>query len=184
MASGNVTQPLAQLASTVPAAVPALPQAQTTGLTKGGWIAVLGTIAGAAAAIVVLTTRDDDTDHDAATRLAQVKAIQNLNAIATTAAATSTLATTVNTTANRGLRRHLQVASHPYTPDLNPFVARVCLLAEADFEVVHFGKRYSPRITRITRIKIRLFRDFFFPIHSISMTYVWQQACFKGFESA
>ena len=102
---GAVTQPLAQLASTVPSAVPvpALPRAQTTGLTKGGWIAVLGTIAGAAAAIVVLTSRDDDSDDDAATRLAQVQAIQNLNTIASTATATTTLAATVNTTANEAL---------------------------------------------------------------------------------
>jgi hypothetical protein len=100
LATGNVSPSMAQLASAVPAAVPAMPQAQaTTGLSKGGWIAILGTIAGAATAIVVLTTRNDDTDDDAATRLAQVTALQNLTAIEATATATATAAASVNTTA-------------------------------------------------------------------------------------
>jgi hypothetical protein len=101
--TGDIQQPLAQLASTVPSAVPALPQTAGTGLSRGGWIAVIGTIAGAAAAVIVLTTRNDDTDDDAATRLAQIRAIQNLNAIASTATATTTLAAAVNTTANSAL---------------------------------------------------------------------------------
>jgi hypothetical protein len=94
--TGAVNQPFAQLASTAPAAVPALPQ-QGSGLSKGGWIAVLGTIAGASAAIIVLATRNNDSDDDAATRLAQVKAIQNLTAISTAATATNTLAGNVGT---------------------------------------------------------------------------------------
>jgi len=102
--TGDVQQPFAQLASSLPAAVPALPQAaQGSGLSRGGWIAVIGTIAGAAAAVIVLTTRNDDTDDDAATRLAQIKAVQNLNAIAATATATSNLAAQVSTTASQAL---------------------------------------------------------------------------------
>jgi hypothetical protein len=101
--TGNVNQPFARLASSVPAAVPAVPQNQGAGLSRGGWIAVIGTIAGAAAAVIVLTTRNDDTDDDAATRLAQVKAIQNLTAISTSAAAASTLAQNVNTQTNQAL---------------------------------------------------------------------------------
>lgn len=102
--TGDVQQPFAQLASSLPAAVPALPQtAQGSGLSRGGWIAVIGTIAGATAAIVVLTTRNDDTDDDAATRLAQIKAVQNLNAVAATATATSSLAANVSATATQAL---------------------------------------------------------------------------------
>jgi hypothetical protein len=99
--SGNVTQPMARVASAVPAAVPAMPQAQQrSGLSKGGWIAVLATLAGAGAAIVVLTTRSDDTDEDAAKRLAQVTALQNISTISGTAAATSALAAAVDATAD------------------------------------------------------------------------------------
>ena len=102
--TGDIQQPLAQLASSAPSSVPALPQtAQGSGLSRGGWIAVIGTIAGAAAAIIVLTTRNDDTDEDAATRLAQVKAVQNLNAIASTATATNTLATNVSASASAAI---------------------------------------------------------------------------------
>jgi hypothetical protein len=100
--TGTVTQTFAQLASTAPAAVPAPPQ-QGSGLSKGGWIAVLGTIAGASAAIIVLATRNNDSDDDAATRLAQVKAIQNLTAIGTSATATQTLAASVSTQATTAL---------------------------------------------------------------------------------
>ena len=101
--TGDVNQPIARLASSsVPSSIPALPQAGgqgSSGLSRGGWLAVLGTVAGASAAIIVLTTRDDDTDDDAATRLAQVKAISNLNAIAATATSISSAAATVTTTA-------------------------------------------------------------------------------------
>jgi hypothetical protein len=105
LGTGTVSQPLAKLASASPAAVPALPQpqAQTTGLSKGGWIAILGTIAGAATAIVVLSTRNDDTDGDAAARLAQVTFLQNLSVINTTAMAVGSLAAAVNTTASAAL---------------------------------------------------------------------------------
>jgi len=102
LATGTL-QTFAPLASAVPAAVPAMPQQQRAKLSTGGWIAVVGTIAGAAAAIVVLTTRNDDTGDDAATRLAQVKAIQNLNALTATATASTTLANTVSSTANSAL---------------------------------------------------------------------------------
>jgi hypothetical protein len=101
--TGDVTQPLARLASTAPAAVPALPQAASSGLSRGGWIAVLGTIAGATTAVIVLATRNDDTDDDAATRLAQVKAIQNLTAISTSATAANTLATSVSAQATAAI---------------------------------------------------------------------------------
>jgi len=103
--TGATNQPLARLASSVPSAIPALPQSggQGNGLSKGGWLAVLGTVAGATAAVIVLTTRDDDTDEDAATRLAQVKAVQNLNAIAASAGSVSTAAASVTTTANAAL---------------------------------------------------------------------------------
>jgi hypothetical protein len=101
--TGSVNQPFAQLASTAPAAVPSLPQAQGAGLSKGGWIALIGTMAGATAAIIVLATRNNDTDDDAATRLAQVKAIQNLTAISTAAAATNTLAANVGNSATAAI---------------------------------------------------------------------------------
>jgi hypothetical protein len=101
--TGDIHQPLAQLASAAPSAGPALPQTAGSGLSRGGWIAVIGTIAGAAAAIIILTTRNDDTDDDAATRLAQIKAIQNLNAIASTATATNTLAANVSSATTAAL---------------------------------------------------------------------------------
>jgi acid phosphatase family membrane protein YuiD len=94
--TGVSTEPLAKLASALPSAVPALPRQQQQGLSKAGWIAVLGTVAGAATAIIILATGDDESDDDAATRLAQVKAVTNLTALQSTAAATSTLATQVN----------------------------------------------------------------------------------------
>jgi len=100
--TGDANQPLARLASSVPSAIPALPQAGqgSSGLSKSGWIAVLGTVAGATAAIIVLTTRNDDTNDDAATRLAQVKSIQNLNTLAATATSIGIAAASVTTTAN------------------------------------------------------------------------------------
>jgi hypothetical protein len=101
--TGAVSQTFAQLASTAPAAVPAPPQ-QGSGLSKGGWIAVLGTVAGATAAIIVLATRNNDTDDDAATRLAQVKAIQNLTAIQTSANAAQTLAASISSQATTAIQ--------------------------------------------------------------------------------
>jgi hypothetical protein len=99
--TGAVSEPMGRLVSAGPAAIPApaLPQGQGGGLSKGGWIAVLGTVAGAATAVIILATKNDDSDDDASTRLAQVQALQNLNAISSSATATNSLATTVNTTA-------------------------------------------------------------------------------------
>ena len=104
--TGNVTQPLAKVASTAPSAVPALPQARQSssgGLSTAGWVAVVGTLAGAAAAVAVLTSRTDNSGGSAASHLAQVQALQDLTAISATATATTALATAVNTTANTAL---------------------------------------------------------------------------------
>jgi hypothetical protein len=61
--TGQTAEPVAQIASALPAPIPAVPPApdpQTApagkGLSKTGWIAVLATIGGAAAAIAVLAT--------------------------------------------------------------------------------------------------------------------------------
>jgi hypothetical protein len=58
------------------------------GLSTTGWLAILGTLGGAATAIAVLATRGDDEDGSAA----QQQALANLQAISTTAQQTATLA--------------------------------------------------------------------------------------------
>lgn len=105
----SARQPVAQLASTLPGPVPPAPSMPPQapagrtgggGLSTTGWIAVLATIGGAAAAIAVLASRGEEEKADAAAQAAQQKAISNLQAITSTAQLTSNVAaqTTTSTT--------------------------------------------------------------------------------------
>jgi len=144
--TGAVSETFAQLASAAPAAVPVPPQAGT-GLSKGGWIAVLGTVAGATAAIIVLATRNDDTDDDAATRLAQVKAIQNLTTMSTSATATQTLAASVSTQANSALS--IIASSSASTANKSSLTASAnAVIAKANAAVAKI-QTLSPQITTL-----------------------------------
>jgi len=104
---GQSSQPLAQLASIVPGPIPDAPPvpvpqgrgapAPTTtpagrSLTTTGWVAILATIGGAAAAIAVLATRGNN-EEDVNSKLQQQKLLQSAQAIAASAQAASTAAT-------------------------------------------------------------------------------------------
>jgi formiminotetrahydrofolate cyclodeaminase len=99
--TGRVDQPLVQVASMLP---PSLPSTQAPaprgGLSKTGWIAVLATLGGAATAVAVLTTGGDD-EGEAAARLAQQRALQNAQAVSTTAQLAASAASSVATAAGQ-----------------------------------------------------------------------------------
>jgi len=108
---GDMNRPLAQLASNgLPAPIPTVPPApdpqagggnppaQANGITKTGWVAILGTIGGAAAAIAVLATRPNNTVNNSLI-LTQQKTIAAATAAQATAVAATTTATQVASTA-------------------------------------------------------------------------------------
>ena len=98
----QIGAPIAQLASAAPTplpAVPAMPQATPSGMSRTTWIAVLATIAGAATAVAVLATRGDDDDGDAAATLAKQRALAQAQLVATSAQQAATTATQTATAA-------------------------------------------------------------------------------------
>jgi hypothetical protein len=102
--TGTVTPGFQKIASTVPSAVPALPQPKRGGgLSTGGTLAMIGIIAGSGAAIAVLVGRNNDNNASASARLAQAKTIQNLAAIEVTATQTAVVAQQVTETATAAL---------------------------------------------------------------------------------
>jgi DnaJ-domain-containing protein 1 len=95
MFSGQSAQPLAQVASTVPTAMPAVPPIPQTapagrGLTATGWIAILATVGGAATAVAVLATRGDK--EDTSFLLTKQRAVQGTQAAITSAQQAQTTA--------------------------------------------------------------------------------------------
>lgn len=127
LVSDRVDTPIAQLASAVPLPIPApasvpqaVPGARTT---RGQWVAVLATVAGAATAIALLAMAGDDDDNSAAGRLAAQRALQNLSAVAANAQQVSAAATAIASTAT-------QVAAAVNAANLSP-AARATLLAQA-----------------------------------------------------
>ncbi len=110
MFSGQSTQPLAQVASTLPTPlpeVPPLPQTTTPagkGLTRGGWITVLATVGGAAGAIAVLATRGNGNDNVTQAKQREVQgtqaAVTTAQQAQTTAQQVVSAAATVNTALN------------------------------------------------------------------------------------
>jgi hypothetical protein len=96
LSTGATSTTMASLASSVPAAVPALPQPRKpAGLSTGGWLAVIGTMAGAGAAIAVLISRNTDSAEEAAARLKKATATQTIANVTATAAAVVSTSTQV-----------------------------------------------------------------------------------------
>jgi len=103
--NSDAKAPIAQLASNMPTPIPAVPpapqvpQSPAKGLTTSGWIAILATIGGAAAAIAVLATRGNN-DEDTAAIISRQKALQAAATAASTASQASTTANQVASAAN------------------------------------------------------------------------------------
>jgi len=103
--TGQSSAPLAQIASTAPSPIPAIPPAPQgasppgRGLSTGGWIAILATVGGAAAAIAVLATRGDNDEENSAILFRQ-RTVQGTQAAVTAAQQASTTAQQVQTAAN------------------------------------------------------------------------------------
>jgi len=95
----------ALLASTAPTSIPAAPRMPAArGLSGGVKTAlVVGSLLGSAAAIALLMTKNDDSDSEAANRLAKIQTLSNVGAIATTAGQSAQAASTVSTTASAAL---------------------------------------------------------------------------------
>jgi hypothetical protein len=133
MFSGQSAQPLAQVASTMPAAIPAVPPIpQTTpagrGLTATGWIAILATVGGAATAVAVLATRGDK--QDTSFTLTKQRAVQGTQAAITSAQQAQTTAQQVanaaasvnsalNTVPNATTRAQLQAQATTVASNAN-----------------------------------------------------------------
>lgn len=105
MSTGGSSTPIAQLASTVPTALPSVPQMppapQSQGnsrMRKAGWIAIAASVGGAAVAIALLSTRNDSNDNSAV--LARQRALQNAQSVTSAAATTTVTANQVAATAN------------------------------------------------------------------------------------
>jgi len=86
---GDSSQTGALLASTSPAAIPALPAMPARRQLSGGakTALVVASVLGTAAAIAILMTKNDDSDADAAARLRKVTGAQTLDSIQATQAA-------------------------------------------------------------------------------------------------
>jgi len=89
-----------QLASSVPSSIPAAPAMPAPRALSGtGKALLIASVLGTGAAIAVLMTKNDDSDTDAAARLAKTKALSNIAAIQATAAQVATTEATITTTA-------------------------------------------------------------------------------------
>jgi hypothetical protein len=96
----NSNTPMALLASTSPAAIPAapaMPQASSPGLKKA---LIITSLIGSAAAIGVLMSKNDDSDTEAAQRLRRATADQSLSVISSTADAAESAASAVDSAAS------------------------------------------------------------------------------------
>jgi len=90
-------QPSALLASSAPSSIPAAPAMPPQALSGGMKTAlIVGSILGSAGAIAVLMTKNDDTNQEAANRLARTQALNNTAALAATASTAKATAAQVN----------------------------------------------------------------------------------------
>lgn len=95
LTTGDNSPTMAQLASSVPAAVPAMPRRQASSFNTGMWVSIVAAAAGSAALITYFLAREDDDD-----RAGQIKALTDLAAISQNAAQVATAAAQVSATAS------------------------------------------------------------------------------------
>lgn len=95
----------ALLASTAPTAIPAPPTMPARQSLSGGakTALIIGAVAGSVGAIAWLMTKNDDSDTEAAKRLARTQALSNAAAMEATAAQVAQVATVVSASASSAL---------------------------------------------------------------------------------
>jgi hypothetical protein len=96
LTTGESSPTMAQLASTAPSAVPAMPRRQASSWNTGMWVSIVAAASASSALITYFLTREDDDET-----AGQIRALQNLVAIAQTAAATASVSAQASSVAGQ-----------------------------------------------------------------------------------